>query len=169
MLRSLREGRLDLDSAGTALAHLYQRLGPPSAGWAAAHIYIVGNRIFAEQPDDWGITLASQYGQTVEPRLFGSLFEDLRRLEPDQSFVVPSEFWGYVNINPEIMGGLPTLKGTRVPTETVARLFTQGTSITALVRMYSRLLRDMKRLKVFITKAVEYEQLISREPTTTTT
>ena len=68
IIRALREDRLDLTSVGVALRHMYERLGPPSEGWSDAYVYIVGNKIFAEQSDDWQTTSATGFGQKVETR-----------------------------------------------------------------------------------------------------
>ena len=165
MLRALREGRLDLTSAGIALAHLYDRFGPPSAGWADARVYIVGKQIFAEKPDEWGVTLATQYGQRVETRLFGDLFEHLGELEPDQSIVVPHEYWGYVNIEPAVMAGAPTLARTRIPTRTIAQLAQQGRTVEQLALLYSPVVSRFKNLRTYIRKAIEYEHLLDRDIT----
>ena len=87
IMRALRVDRLNLTSVGTALRHMYERLGPPSRGWSDANVYIVDKKIFAEQSDEWETTSASGFGQKVETRLFGDLFPLLREQEEEGSIL----------------------------------------------------------------------------------
>ncbi len=156
LMWALRKDRLDFKSAGVALRHLYERLGPVRRGWADARVYFVGNRIFAERPaDEWGTTVATQFGQTVETRLFGDLFDELRELEEGASFLVPREYRPYVDISPSVMGGEPVVRGTRLPTAVLAGLALKR-KLAHLVRIYSPLPRE------FIEKAIEYEKHLDR-------
>ena len=79
LMRAIRDKKLNLPSVSISLHHLFERFGPPSKGWADAQVFIVGGHVFAEKRvlDDWGTTTAEKYGQQVETRLFGDLFDDL--------------------------------------------------------------------------------------------
>ncbi|MFC2002295.1 DUF433 domain-containing protein [Chloroflexota bacterium] len=156
ILRALREDRIDLSSAGVALRHLWERLGSPRHGWADAHVYLAGNRIFAEKSDEWETTAATQYGQKVETRLFGDLFQDLREQEEEGDILIPKDFRGYVEINPRVMGGQPVVRGTRVPTSILATLREKGKSLRDIVRLYSSI------PKRAIEKAIQYENFLDR-------
>jgi len=136
LLRELREDHIDLTSAGIALQHLSQRLGPVDSGWADAHVYFVGNRIYAERPDEWGITDATGFGQRLEERLFGDYFEELRRLEEGASIIIPEIFRPSVEINPDVMGGEPVVRNTRVPTAVLMELIREGTKVKEIVSWY---------------------------------
>src|SRR5207302_2054291 len=48
--------------------------------------------------------------------------------------------------DPEIMGGDPVFRGTRVPVHTIAELVAQGSSQAELLKDYPRLTADMIRL-----------------------
>lgn len=154
ILRALRDDQLDLTSAGIALRHLYERLGPPNKGWADADVYIIGRRIYAHKLDEWDTTAATQFGQKVETRAFGDLFRELREQEEEGSILVPQEFGAYVEINPDVMGGEPVVKGTRVPTAVLAVLKAKGKTIAELARLYSPI------PKLTISKAIEYEDFL---------
>jgi uncharacterized protein (DUF433 family) len=154
ILRALREDQIDLSSAGIALKHLWERLGPPSRGWADTHIYLVGNRIFAEKSDEWETTSATQFGQKIETRLFGEFFQDLENQEEKGSILVPKDFRAYIEINPKVMGGQPVVVGTRVPTSILSILKSKGKSLTELVRLY----RPIPKIR--IEKALEYEKFL---------
>lgn len=154
ILRALREDQIDLSSAGIALRHLWERLGPPSRGWADAHVYLVGKRIYAEKSDKWETTAATQFGQKVETRLFGDLFQELKEQEEEGDILVPKGFRSYIEINPKVMGGQPVIRGTRVPTSILATLKEKGKSLGDLARLYNPI------SKVTIEKAIQYEAFL---------
>jgi uncharacterized protein (DUF433 family) len=156
ILRALREDQIDLSSAGIALKHLWERLGAPSRGWADAHVYLVGKRIYAEKQDEWETTAATQFGQKVEIRLFGELFQELKEQEEEGDILIPKDFWGFIEINPKVMGGQPVIRGTRVPTSILATLKEKGKSLREIARLYSSI------PKRTIEKAVQYEEFLDR-------
>jgi len=154
ILRALREDQLDLKHAAIALRHLWERLGPPDRGWADAHVYLVGNKIYAEKQDEWETTAATQFGQKVEARLFGDLFEELKRNEEKGGLLVPLDYQKAVEINPDVMGGQPVIRGTRVPTSILAMLKKQGKSVQELARLYFPIPEQT------IDKGIEYEEFL---------
>ncbi len=154
IMRALREDRLDLTSVGVALRHMYERLGPPSEGWSDANVYIVGNKIFAEKPDGWQTTSATSFGQRVDTRVFGDMFPVLRTQEEEGSILVPRDYAAYVEIDPDIMGGQPVVRNTRVPTSLFPSLLAKGKSIDDLIRLYYPISRET------IEKTVEFEKYL---------
>ena len=155
LMRALRADKLDLRSVGIALRHLFDRLGPPHQGWHDAHVYIMGNKVFAELPDEWETTAATQFGQKVETRVFGELFPILREQEGKGSILVPAEFSQYVEINPGIMGGQPVVKDTRVPTAVLATLADKGRSLSELANLYAPI--EHQAIKA----AIDYERALA--------
>ena len=155
LMRALRADKLDLRSVGIALRHLFDRLGPPHQGWHDAHVYIMGNKVFAELPDEWETTAATQFGQKVETRVFGELFPILREQEEKGSILVPAEFSQYVEINPGIMGGQPVVKDTRVPTAVLATLADKGRSLSELANLYAPI--EPQAIKA----AIDYERALA--------
>jgi len=158
IMRAMREDQLDLKSVGIALAHLFERLGRPSKGWADANVYLVGNRVYADKPDEWEVTAATGFGQKVEVRLFGDMFEELRELEEEAEFLVPERFRPFVQIDPAVMGGEPVVKNTRLPTATLAALKAKGKPVAEIVRLYEPL------PKRSIKKAIEFEEYLNLPP-----
>ena len=156
IMRALRVDRLNLTSVGTALRHMYERLGPPSRGWSDANVYIVDKKIFAEQSDEWETTSASGFGQKVETRLFGDLFPLLREQEEEGSILVPRDYSAYVEIDPSIMGGQPVVRDTRIPTSLFPSLLAKGKSIDDLIRLYYPVSRET------IEKTIEFENYLDR-------
>jgi uncharacterized protein (DUF433 family) len=47
-----------------------------------------------------------------------------------------------IEINPEIMGGKPVIRGTRIPVETVLRKLGAGMTADAILADHPRLTRD---------------------------
>ncbi len=111
IIKALRDRQLDFDSAARAIFHMYERLGPPDRGWANEKVYIVGNRIYVDRPDEWKVTDATELGQKVMEMLFGDLFEELREGDEESSIIVPPQFRKYVQVKPEVMGGEPVMLG----------------------------------------------------------
>lgn len=154
IMRALREDRLNLTSVGVALRHMHERLGPPSKGWSDANVYIVDNKIFAEQSDEWETTSATGFGQKVETRLFGDLFPLLRDQEEKGSILVPPDYTAYVEIDPNVMGGHPVIRNTRIPTSLFPTLLAKGKSIEDLIKLYYPVSRET------IVKTVEFENYL---------
>jgi uncharacterized protein (DUF433 family) len=152
ILRELREDHINLTSAGVALRHLCERLGPVDSGWADAEVYFIGKSIFAYAPDEWDITDATRFGQT----LFGDLFPELRQLSVGHSIVIPKQFRDSVEIDPKVMGGEPVVRNTRIPTGTLLDLADEGLSVAKIVRLYAPI--PKKDIKA----AIAYERFLDR-------
>jgi uncharacterized protein (DUF433 family) len=155
IIKALRDKHLDFDSAAKAIYHLYERLGPPDRGWANEKVYVIGNRIYVDRPDEWAITDATELGQKVMEVLFGDLFEELREEDAEASIIVPPEFRKFVQVKPNVVGGEPVVRGTRIPTATLAALLTKH-DIAELKKIYKRISPET------IDKAIEYEQYLDR-------
>ena len=159
IIKALRDKHLDFDSAATALRHMYERLGPPDRGWANERVYIVGNCIYVDGPDEWKVTDATQLGQRVMEMVFGDLFEELREMDEEASIIVPPQFRKYVQVKPEVMGGEPVIRDTRIPTATIVALLVNH-DIAELKKLYRRIPPEK------IDKAIEYESYLDRQPAT---
>ena len=159
IIKALRDRHLDFDSAVNALRHLYARLGPPDRGWANEKVYVIGNRIYVDRPDEWQVTDATEFGQKVIEMFFGDLFEELREGDEEASIIVPPQYRNYVQVNPGIMGGQPVVRGTRLPTTTLVALLADH-DISELKKLYRRIPPEK------IEKAIEYERYLDRQTAT---
>lgn len=155
LVRGLRDKSLNLRSVVRALRHLFDRFGPPtSSGWQQAHIYVWGREVYAQRPDEWDTTVATRHGQKPMRELLAfDLFEE------DAALLVPRSFAEYVEIDPEVMDGVPVIRDTRVPTSMILMLVDQGTTYGELEELYAPIRRD------YLRKAVEFER--SLDETTT--
>jgi uncharacterized protein (DUF433 family)/DNA-binding transcriptional MerR regulator len=161
IIKALRDKHLDFDSAAKALRHLYERLGPPDRGWANEKVYVIGNRIYVDRPDEWQVTDATELGQKVMEMLFGDLFEELREGDEEASIIVPPQYRKYVQVKPDVMGGEPVVRDTRIPTATLVALLANH-DIGELKKLYRRIPPEK------IEKAIEYERYLDRQVATAT-
>jgi len=95
-------------------------------------------------------------GQRVIETLFGDLFEELREIDEEASIIVPPQFRKYVQVKPEIMGGEPVIRDTRIPTATVLALLAKH-DIDELKKLYRRIPPEK------IEKAIQYERYLDRQ------
>lgn len=157
ILKALRDRQLDFDSAAKALHHMYERLGPPDKGWANERVHIVGNQIFVDRPDEWEATEATKLGQKVATVIFGELFDELRDLEEGASIIIPPQFRPYIDINPNVMGGEPVVRHTRLPTAVLRTMLAKYKKMSKLVALYHPI------PKKAIKKAIEYERYLDEQ------
>jgi uncharacterized protein (DUF433 family) len=153
--RAIRDKKLNMRSVCIALRHLIERFGHPSKGWSGVHVYIVDNAVFAEQPDQWDVTEGTRGGQRVETRLFDDVFDLLRDVDEDGDILLPKGFSHCIAIEPNVMGGDPVIKNTRIPTATIAAKFNRGSSVSRLVELYAPV------SKLCIEQAIEYEKYLN--------
>jgi uncharacterized protein (DUF433 family) len=59
----------------------------------------------------------------------------------------------YIVSNPNIMGGAPVIKGTRIPLEVILHRLKEGNSVAAIHKMYSWV--DMKTLTGSVDEAIQ--------------
>jgi len=66
-----------------------------------------------------------------------------------------------IEINPEIMGGKPVIRGTRLPVETVLRKLGAGMSVDAIIADHPRLAReDVLAAQAFAADYIADEDLV---------
>jgi uncharacterized protein (DUF433 family) len=68
-----------------------------------------------------------------------------------------------IEINPEIMGGKPVIRGTRVPVELILRKLGAGMTAEAILRDHPRLtLEDIRAAQAFAADYIADEELVYR-------
>jgi uncharacterized protein (DUF433 family) len=68
-----------------------------------------------------------------------------------------------IEINPQIMGGKPVIRGTRVPVELVLRKLGSGMSIEAILADHPRLtVDDIRAAQAFAADYLADEELVYR-------
>lgn len=155
LMRGLRDRQLNLRSVAVALRHLFDRFGPPSGPqWQNAHVYLTGKVVDAQKPDNWGVTVATMGGQKRMEVIVGELFEE------EAALLVPRSFADYVEIDPNVMEGMPVVRNTRIPTSVLAMMDDQGASLDELEDLYAPTPRDFLRM------GVEFERTLDKATAT---
>ena len=119
--------------------------GDPHA-WLRATIYVASGLIVAVVPgrEDWRPVAASKGPQKMALVFFPELVEELKKeLVPDRFMLI--------DLDPEIVGGAPVIKGTRIPTTAVSSARRSGQDPTSV---YPELSPDQ------VTQAEEYESFL---------
>ena len=149
LLRGLRNKQLNLRSIARTLRHLCERFGPPtSPGWESTHVFVFDRVVYSQKPDEWETTVATQYGQKAMEPLVGNLFEE------EASLLVPKDFAAFVEINPDIMQGIPVIRNTRIPTSVVSMMAEQGTALDELEVLYAPTPR------ISLERAIDFERIL---------
>lgn len=64
-----------------------------------------------------------------------------------------------ITLDPEIMGGKPVIKGTRVPVETIVGSLAGGSTFTELMEDYGLTEEDVRAALAFATDVLSHERL----------
>ena len=153
--RAIRDKKLNMRSVCIALRHLIERFGSPDTGWQGVHVYIANNHVYAERPDQWEVTAADKGGQKVEPKMFDDVFDILRNMDEGGDVLIPSGYSESITIDPNVMGGVPVVRNTRIPTTILAAKYHKGATIDRLVELYEPVSRES------IERAIEYEEFLN--------
>jgi uncharacterized protein (DUF433 family) len=119
VLRFLRSKAVPLEYAVDVVRHLIERFGPPGPRWKNAVVGGGRREVYAYAEDEWGTTLVVKGGggqtfiESLRPSIVLAIKEASR--SPD-AILVPAEYYDFVEINPRVAGGMPVVRGNRVPT-----------------------------------------------------
>lgn len=126
-------------------------LGQASLDWSGRTFSTVGNRVYTSQQD--AMLAARRLGQGVTPQTL-----DLAEIGSEMEIAVGNlsnrrdDEIGKVSQDRQILGGVPVIAGTRIPTETIAWFVREGYNPTAIRREFPRL------TDCDIEAAVEFEE-----------
>lgn len=159
VLRYLRSRAVPLEYAVDVIRHLFDRFGPPGPSWKAAIIQGKGKEVYAFAKDKWGATLVVKGGGGQ--KFFESLNTSVIRLIEEASrspdaILVPEEYRDSVEINPCVAGGMPVVRGNRVPTAVLRAMADNMSSARIAKNVYSFLTAKQ------IDKAVAFERYLDR-------
>ncbi len=114
LIKRLRDKQFKTKTIKKALDTIYLMSGKDPYAWTRATIVVDSDIIVAILPDkpDWNPIAASKGEQKMEVVFFPELMEELKRE------LIPNRFQ-YVEIDPNILGGIPVIKGTRIPTNII--------------------------------------------------
>lgn len=121
LIRRLREKGFSTKTIRKALDVISSMSGGDPYAWTKATICVDVDLIvalLAGRPE-WCPVAASKGPQKMEVVFFPELIEELKRE------LVPERF-RYVEIDPEVLGGSPVVRGTRIPTSVVRLIEEEG-------------------------------------------
>ena len=94
------------------------------SGWKRARLLVSDGFVMAVLPDsprsEWNPVAASEGPQKIAEVFFPELIEELR------NELVPSDKFKHIEIDPEILGGAPVIRGTRISTRAVMSVLESG-------------------------------------------
>ena len=151
----LRKEAFPLRKVVNAVSHLADVFGAPGPNWEDARIFTDRNDIWVDHKNQWEITSATRSGQKVAHQLFGPEFSSLR--ERADSFLVPREFYQYVEIDPRVKNGHPVIRNTTIETVTIHALRTHKLTYNQIREYYPNLSRDQ------IVRSDKFEQFLDAE------
>ena len=90
--------------------------------WKNAHMLVDDGVVVVIFPDrrEWNPVAASHGSQKMAEVFFPELIEELR------NELVPRERFNHIEIDPEILGGAPVIRGTRISTRAVMSVLESG-------------------------------------------
>ncbi len=117
LIKRLRNKKFSTKTIKTALDAIYTLSDNDPYAWTTSTIVVYNKIIVVKLPGkpDWPIA-ASKGTQKVEVIFFPELIEELERE------LIPPRF-RYVEIDPNILGGTPVIKGTRIPTSIIHEMY----------------------------------------------
>ena len=94
--------------------------------WKKAQIMVDDGIVVVLFPDkqEWNPIAASKGPQKMAVVFYPELLRDL------QNDLVPSDKFKHIEVNPEVLGGSPVIKGTRLSTRAVISVIESGSSIS---------------------------------------
>ncbi len=117
----LKEQGIKPRAIRTALDTIEQMSNGDRAAWKLVSIFVHQGLIVVVFPNNelWNPVAASKGPQKMAAVFFPELMEELKRE------LVPERF-RHIDLDPEVLGGAPTVKGTRISTSAIASVLESG-------------------------------------------
>lgn len=143
----LRDKGLRYQKINKALDTIRLMSGGDPKAWLKATIYVDANLIVALLADrhEWNPMAVSQGPHKMAVVFFPELVKEL------ETELVPPARFPHVEVNPEVLGGAPVVKGTRIPTRAIALVKESGEDPRVA---YPSLTKDQ------VEEAVAYERFL---------
>lgn len=121
LILRLRQQGIRPKNIKKALDTVAQMSGGDANAWLKATLYVDAGVIVAMIParPDWNPVAASRGPQKMAVIFFPELVKELERE------LVPPSFQ-YIEVRPDVLGGSPVIRGTRIPTKTIVLLKQSG-------------------------------------------
>ncbi len=118
----LKEQGIKPKAIRAALDTIEQMSNGDRRAWKLVSMYVHQGLIVVVFPNNevWNPVAASKGPQKMAAVFFPELMEELKRE------LVPPERFKHIDLDPEVLGGAPTVKGTRISTLAVASVLESG-------------------------------------------
>ena len=153
LLRGLRDKRIDRKMMAGALRELFLRNGGVNGpAWRQAPLYLRGREVYLDGPD--GLLGDNEKAMPGSGEILETTVANL--FEEDTLWLVPERFRDHVVIDPEVMGGEPVVKNTRLMTSLILAMLKHGQTPAEIANHYAPIPSES------IEKAIEYEHWLDR-------
>lgn len=151
VVRMLRQYE-SLQRAVDTVRHLIDRFGSPGPDWADARLLVEGSHVLVIARDEWQVTNVQHKTRLMHQIVFEEDFEQLRARA--DALLIPREFQEYIEIDPSVASGYPTVRGTAVRSSVLYALHSRDYSQKKIAQEYPFLNRAQIR------KAVDFEHFL---------
>ncbi len=158
LLKMMRDNHIGMTHAIPVLRHCVERFGPPGPSWEEIAFFAFdGGDVFAYRANDqWETTTATRQGQKAAEELFGQDFRNLR--QGADALLIPDEYMGHVEINPDVLDGAPVVRETRIKTAVLLAMVNLGRTTNDIMRNAYPFLTHVQ-----IDNAVGFERSLAAE------
>jgi uncharacterized protein (DUF433 family)/DNA-binding transcriptional MerR regulator len=156
-IRRFRDQGLPLQKVRLAIKYLSKELEQGET-WYGMKLVTDGDKLVTIIPSAQDIMKskelvdAARYGQKFFEVAFADLVSDLYA---DRDLIESPIFKQFININPHVQGGAPTIRGTRIPTSVIASWAKRGVTIEEIASYYDGVSQDA------IDTALQYEEVLT--------
>lgn len=154
-IRRFRDQRLPLQRIRRAIKYLSKEL-EQGERWHELKLVTDGDKLVALVPISQNILEskelvdAARYGQKFFEVAFADLVNDLYA---DRELIESSRLKRFIDINPRVQAGAPTIRGTRITTSVIASWAKRGVTIEEIASFYDGVGQDA------IAAALQYEKV----------
>ena len=156
-IRRLRDQRLALQKIRVAIKYISKEL-EQRENWYELKLVTDGDKLVTSVPasqdvlESRELVDAARYGQKFFEVAFADLVNDLYL---DRELIESPRFKQFIDINPRVQAGAPTIHGTRIPTSVIAGWAKRGVTTEEIASFYDDVSQDA------IDAALQYEEVLA--------
>lgn len=156
-VRRLRDQDLPLQRIRVAIKYLSKEL-EIRENWYELKLVTDGRKLVTSLPaaqnilESIELVDAARYGQKFFEVVLADLVSDLYT---DRALIEAPRFKQFIDINPRVQAGAPTIRGTRIPTSVIAGWAKRGVTTEEIASFYDDVSQDA------IDAALQYEEVLA--------
>ncbi len=133
-----REHRVPLQQLRRVSAWLSERYEAP---WSTPKFYVAGRKVYFDDPISKARMIGEPHGQTVFPIEMQAIADEMEQAAQRLRERNPEDI-GQIVRRRQVLGGAPTVAGTRIPTSIIWEFHETGCTPDAILREYPTLKRE---------------------------